>query len=150
LERGSHHPRPKKPQKLPIVLSPEEVRHFLGCVASPKHGTIVTTCYAAGLRVSEVVRLKPTDIDRSAHGIRVEQGKGQKDCYVMLSPKLLEMLREWWRLAKPKLWLFPGKRPDRHVTRFAVERRARKHIEPPASPTRHPALDETHVRSASA
>ena len=54
-------PAPKKPQKLPIILSPEEVRHFLGCVASPKHRTILTTCYAAGLRISEAVRLKPTD-----------------------------------------------------------------------------------------
>ena len=55
-------PTPKKPQKLPIVLSPEEVRHFLSCVASPKHRTILTTCYAAGLRISEAVRLRPTHI----------------------------------------------------------------------------------------
>jgi len=56
-------PAPKKPQKLPIVLSPEEVQHFLGCVPNPKHRTILTTCYAAGLRVSETVRLKPTEFD---------------------------------------------------------------------------------------
>ena len=114
-------PTPKKPQKLPIVLSPEEVRHFLSCVASPKHRTILTTCYAAGLRISEAVRLRPTEIDRQRMVIRVEQGKGQKDRYVMLSPKLLEILRNWWRLEKPKPWLFPSSFPGRPITRFAVE-----------------------------
>ena len=79
-------PAPKKPQKLPIVLSPEEVLHFLSCVASAKHRTILTTCYAAGLRVSEVVRLKPPEIDSQRMVIRVEQGKGQKDrlCHALL------------------------------------------------------------------
>ena len=72
-------PAPKKPQKLPIVLSPEEVLHFLSCVASPKHRTILTTCYAAGLRVSEAVRLQPAEIDSQRMVIRVEQGKGQRD-----------------------------------------------------------------------
>jgi integrase/recombinase XerD len=115
-------PAPKKPQKLPIVLSPEEVHRFLSCVASPKHRTILTTCYAAGLRISEAVRLKPTEIDSQRMVIRVEQGKGQKDRYVMLSPKLLEILRDWWRLEKPKLWLFPSDIPGRHITRGAVER----------------------------
>jgi len=114
-------PTPKKPQKLPIVLSPEEVRHFLSCVANPKHRTILTTCYAAGLRISEAVRLKPTEIDSQRMVIRVEQGKGQKDRYVMLPPKLLEILRNWWRLEKPKPWLFPSNIPGRHLTRFAVE-----------------------------
>lgn len=69
-------PAPKKPRKLPIVLSPEEVLHFLSCVVSPKHRTILTTCYAAGLRVSEAVRLKPAEIDSHRMVIRVEQGKG--------------------------------------------------------------------------
>jgi site-specific recombinase XerD len=114
-------PTPKKPQKLPIVLSPEEVRHFLSCLASPKHRTILTTCYAAGLRISEAVRLKPAEIDSQRMVIRVEQGKGQKDRYVMLSPKLLEILRDWWRLEKPKPWLFPGDIPGRHITTDAVE-----------------------------
>ena len=99
-------PAPKKPQKLPVVLSPEEVRRFLSCVASSKHSTILTTCDAAGLRISEVVQLIPTDIDSQRMVIRVEQGKGQKDRYVMLSPKLLEILREWWRLEKPKATIY--------------------------------------------
>jgi integrase/recombinase XerD len=114
-------PAPKKPQKLPIVLSPEEVLHFLTCVPSPKHRTILTTCYAAGLRISEAVRLQPTHIDSQRMVIRVELGKGQKDRYVMLSPRLLEILREWWRLEKPKPWLFPGDIPGRPITRNAVE-----------------------------
>ena len=114
-------PAPKKPQKLPIVLGPEEVLHFLGSVASPKHRTILTTCYAAGLRISEAVRLKPTHIDSQRMVIRVELGKGQKDRYVMLSPRLLEILREWWRLEKPKGWLFAGDIVGRHITSDAVE-----------------------------
>ncbi len=114
-------PAPKKPQKLPVVLSPEEVLHFLSCVASSKHRAILTTCYASGLRISEVICLKPTDIDSQRMVIRVEQGKGQKDRYVMLSPKLLEILRNWWRAAKPKPWLFPGDIPGSHIQREAVE-----------------------------
>jgi site-specific recombinase XerD len=73
-------PAPKKPQKLPIVLSPEEVLQFLDCVESLKHRTILTACYAAGLRISEAVALKPIDIDSQRMVIRVEQGKGQKCC----------------------------------------------------------------------
>ena len=113
-------PAPKKPQKLPVVLSPEEVRHFLSCVAKPKHRTILTTCYAAGLRVSEAISLLPTDIDSQRMVIRVEQGKGQKDRYVMLSRRLLEILRQWWRLRRPQLWLFPGA-AGQHITAGAVE-----------------------------
>ena len=88
-------PLPRKPQTLPIVLSPEEVLQFLDCISNLKHKTILTTCYAAGLRISEAVRLKPTHIDSQRMVIRVEQGKGAKDRYVMLSPRLLEILRRW-------------------------------------------------------
>ena len=91
-------PSPKAPKKLPIVLSPAEVLLFLGCVESVKHRTILTACYAAGLRISEAVHLKPNAIDRQRMVIRVEQGKGQKDRYVMLSPKLLETLIDYWRI----------------------------------------------------
>jgi integrase/recombinase XerD len=114
-------PAPKKPQTLPIVLSPEEVRQFLGCVPGLKHRTILTVCYAAGLRISEAIRLKVTDIDSKRMVIRIEQGKGQKDRYVMLSPKLLDILRAWWRVARPQGWLFPGDRAGHHITRMAVE-----------------------------
>jgi integrase/recombinase XerD len=114
-------PAPKKPQTLPIVLSPGEVRQFLACVPSLKHRTILTVCYAAGLRISEAIRLKVTDIDSKRMVIRVEQGKNRKDRYVMLSPRLLDILRGWWRSAKPKGWLFPGHGVDAPITREAVE-----------------------------
>ena len=115
-------PAPKAPKKLPIIVSPEEVLQFLDCVRSRKHRAILTTCYAAGLRISEAVALKPPAIDSKRMVLRVEQGKGKKDRYTLLSPKLLEILRAWWRVEKPKDWLFPGDFPGRHITRFAVEK----------------------------
>jgi integrase/recombinase XerD len=114
-------PAPKKPQRLPVVLSPDEVLQFLECVPGPKHRAILTTCYAAGLRISEVIHLRPNDIDSHRMVIRVEQGKGQKDRYVMLSLKLLELLRTWWRMERPTLWLFPGDRPEQAISKDAVE-----------------------------
>ena len=119
-------PAPKVPQTLPVVLSPEEVVQFLDCVASPMHRTILTTCYAAGLRISETIRLTSPAIDSRRMVIRIEQGKGQKDRYVMLSPKLLEILRDWWRRERPTAWLFPGDRPGRPITRSAVEQACEK------------------------
>ena len=113
-------PHPKAPQKLPIVLSPEEVLHFLDCVKARKHRVILTVCYAAGLRISEAVRLKAAVIDSQRMVIRVEQGKGQKDRYVMLSPKLLEILRGYWRAVRPKDWFFPGMIPGQPISRDAV------------------------------
>ncbi|MEX2262104.1 MAG: site-specific integrase [Bryobacteraceae bacterium] len=119
-------PAPKKPQTLPIVLSPEEVLQFLDCVGSTKHRAILTTCYAAGLRISEAVRLTAPDIDSARMVIRVDQGKGQKDRYVMLSPRLLEILRNWWRVEKPRKWLFPGDIPGQHISKDAVEQACQK------------------------
>jgi integrase/recombinase XerD len=113
-------PAPKKPQKLPIVLSPEEVLQFLGSLGNIKHRAILTTCYAAGLRISEAVHLRPGDIDSQRMVIRVDQGKGQKDRYVMLSPKLLETLRSYWRAMRPKRWLFEGDVSGLPITRNAV------------------------------
>jgi integrase/recombinase XerD len=119
-------PAPKKPQTLPVVLSPEEVVQFLGGVASRKHRVILTTCYAAGLRISEAVRLTLPAIDSARMVVRVEQGKGQKDRYVMLSPKLLDILRDWWRVERPRRWLFPGDRPGRPISKDAVEQACQK------------------------
>ncbi len=132
-------PAPKKPQKLPIVLSPEEVMQFLAAVASTKHRAILTTCYAAGLRISEAIRLRPPAIDSKRMVLRVEQGKGQKDRYVMLSPKLLATLRDWWRLERPQHWLFPGDKPGQHISKDAVEQACQKahhlcHIPKPITP----------------
>lgn len=118
-------PHPKTPDTLPAVLSPEEVVQFLGQVEHIKHRTILTTCYAAGLRIGEAVALKPEHIDSKRMVIRVEQGKGNKDRYVMLSPKLLEILRHWWRTAKPAGWLFPGL-PGKPVTKHSVQMACQK------------------------
>ena len=119
-------PMPKKPFRLPVVLSPEEVLHFLSCVDSLKHRTILTTLYAAGLRVSEATHLKVTDIDSQRMVLRVEQGKGNKDRYVMLSPRLLQALRAYWTVGRPAPWLFPGDIAGRPITRDAVGQACQK------------------------
>jgi integrase len=119
-------PAPKAPQTLPVVLSPAEVVQFLDSIKTPKHRTILTTCYAAGLRISEAVHLTIPTIDSQRMVLRVEQGKGQKDRYVMLSARLLEILRGWWRLSRPRHWLFPGDRPESPITTHAVNRACRQ------------------------
>ena len=106
-----------EPRKLPEVLSLEEVTRLVQAAGSLKYQAALGVAYGAGLRASEVVHLKVTDIDSERMVIRVEQGKGKKDHYAMLSPALLELLRAWWRegRAKRKLlsggWLFPGQNP---------------------------------------
>jgi len=99
----------REPRKLPVVLNGDEVVRFLEAVPSLKVRTALTTAYAAGLRASEAVGLKIADIDSGRMVIRVEHGKGGKDRYVMLSTQLLGILRTYWRLARPKQWLFPGR-----------------------------------------
>src|SRR5437773_6723831 len=98
----------REPRRLPVVLSPEEVGRLLAAATNIKHRATLSLAYATGLRASEVVSLKLTDIDRDRMLIRVEQGKGKKDRYVILSPILLEILHEWWRVARKKGWMSPG------------------------------------------
>src|SRR5215831_12198470 len=98
----------REPRRLPVVLSPEEVARLLAAATNIKHRAILSLAYATGLRASEAVSLKLTDIDRDRMLIRVEQGKGKKDRYVILSPILLEILHEWWRVARKKGWMSPG------------------------------------------
>jgi integrase/recombinase XerD len=119
-------PMPKRPFKLPIVLSPDEVFRFLSCVDYRKHRTILTTIYATGLRVSEATHLKVTDIDSERMMLRVDQGKGRKDRYVMLSPRLLEELRAYWKVTRPTPWLFPGDIPGQPISRDAVGQACQK------------------------
>jgi len=119
-------PMPKRPFKLPVVLSREEVMHFLDSIYSLKHRTILTAAYAAGLRISEATHLKVTDIDSQRMMLRVCQGKGRKDRYVMLSPRLLELLRIYWKAVHPVLWLFPGDLPGQPITRDAVGQACQK------------------------
>lgn len=119
-------PMPKRPFKLPVILSREEVMHFLDSIGNHKHRTILMTAYAAGLRISEATHLKVTDIDSQRMMLRVDQGKGRKDRYVMLSPRLLEELRTYWKAAHPTLWLFPGDLAGQPITRDAVGQACQK------------------------
>ena len=114
-------PTCRKPQALPTVMSPDEVSRFLDAVENRKHRMILTVCYAAGLRISEAVKLTPTAIDNKRMVIRVEGGKGRKDRYVMLSPVLLEMLREYWSRVRPKEWLFPGRNPEKPISPLVID-----------------------------
>jgi integrase/recombinase XerD len=98
-----------EPRKLPRVLSPEEVLRLLEAAANPKHKAAFGVAYGAGLRAMEVVALKVSDVDSKRMMLRVEQGKGGKDRFAMLSPQLLELLRDWWRIARPAVWMFPGR-----------------------------------------
>jgi integrase/recombinase XerD len=107
----------KVPRTLPVVLSPEEVSRLIAAARNIKHQVALSVAYGTGLRVSEVVGLKVTDVDSQRMTLRVEQGKGRKDRYAMLSPVLLQRLRSWWRIAHaqgkilPGGWLFPGLDP---------------------------------------
>jgi integrase/recombinase XerD len=98
-----------EPRKIPVVSSPEEVTRFLDAAPGPKYKAAFGAAYGAGLRVSEVVALKVSDVDSERMLLRIEQGKGRKDRFAMLSPQLLALLRDWWRIARPQVWLFPGR-----------------------------------------
>ena len=104
----------RAPQRVPVTLSAEEVTRLLAAVPGLRERAAMEIAYAAGLRLSEVLHLKLSDIDSERMILRVDQGKGKKDRNVMLSPALLETLRAYWRESKPRVWLFPGqggKRP---------------------------------------
>ena len=107
---------PKRPQRIPELLTRQEVARLLAAVANPKHQALLSITYGCGLRVSEAVALKVKDIDGERHLLRIEQGKGAKDRMVPLAPGLLQVLRQYWRLRRPTLWLFPSDLlPDRHL-----------------------------------
>jgi integrase/recombinase XerD len=105
---ANHIPLVPQPRKLPEILSPEEVARLLEAARNPKYKAALAVAYGAGLRISEVVSLKVSDIDSKRMLIRVEQGKGRVDRYAMLSPHLLELLGNWWLVLRPKGYLFPG------------------------------------------
>jgi integrase/recombinase XerD len=116
-------PGPHQPQKLPEILSPEEVMRIIEAAANPKHRAILLTTYAAGLRLTEVCGLKVSDIDSGRMTIRIEQGKGAKDRYALLSPKLLKELRSYWLSYRPKQWLFPNPRnPEQPLLKHTIHR----------------------------
>ena len=118
--------RTRRQTKLPVVLSLDEVTRFFEAITSLRHRAILMTAYAAGLRISEVLGLRVDDIDSQRMVIRLRQAKGSKDRYVMLSPRLLTLLREYWKaprgrkVDKPSPWLFPGATPDRPLSNKPV------------------------------
>ena len=113
-------PCAKEPSKLPEILSHEELVRLFTVTTNRKHRALLMTTYAAGLRASEVTRLRIKDIDSGRKCIRVDQGKGRKDRYLPLAPHLLVQLREYWRQQRPPQWLFPGSRIDKPMSRDAA------------------------------
>jgi integrase/recombinase XerD len=111
----------RKPDKLPLVLGADEIARFLQAIPGLRNRVALTTAYAAGLRVSEVARLKVAAIDSRRMLIHIENGKGGRDRYAMLSPRLLEVLRAYWKRGRPGLWLFPGRDPGDHVAVPALQ-----------------------------
>jgi len=108
-------PVPKVPQRLPEILSREEIARLFEAAACLRDRVALMTAYAAGLRVAELCRLRVTDIDSARQTLRVEQGKGGRDRYTLLPPPLLDALRQYWRACRPRTWLFPQRRGDRPV-----------------------------------
>ncbi len=110
------------PERLPVVLSTEEVARLLCCAPGLKYRAALSVAYGCGLRVSEIIHLKVADIDSARMLIRVEQGKGRKDRYVMLSQDLLDILRAWWKVKRSRGWLFPGQQPSQPITQRQLNR----------------------------
>jgi integrase/recombinase XerD len=115
-------PRARQPQKLPQILSCEDVAALIENTTNLKHRAILMTAYGAGLRLNEICHLKLIDIDSARMTIRVEQGKGAKDRYTLLSPRLLTDLRRYWRLYRPKEWHFTSRDPARPIGQHTVHR----------------------------
>lgn len=115
-------PRPKGEQRLPVVLSPSEVRKLIDSISNLKHRVLLMTTYSGGLRVSETRHLKIPDIDSKRMVIRVHQGKGKKDRYTLLSRVLLEELRHYYREYRPVIWLFPGMKEGSPISSQTIQR----------------------------
>ncbi len=115
-------PRPRKLRQLPIVLSAEEVRAVLAAIVNPKHRAAVMLMYGAGLRVSEVVRLRPADLDPHRRLLHVRGGKGRKDRYTLLPDAAFQAVHVYAQAFQPALWLFPGPRPSRHLSARSIEK----------------------------
>jgi integrase/recombinase XerD len=109
-------PFPRRERKLPIILSREEVKARLEAPRNLRHRALLTTMYAAGPRVSEVAKLQAGDIDSARHVLWIRGGKGHKDRQTLLPPRLLELLRSYWRWKRPAEWLFPSSQPDQPIS----------------------------------
>jgi len=112
----------REPRRLPVILSPEEVARLLDAAPGLKYKAALSVAYGAGLRAAEVISLKVADIDSERMVVRVEQGKGRKDRYVMLSAHLLQLLRSYWKASRPQGWLFPGQNPVNPLTTRQLRR----------------------------
>ena len=134
-----HIPFGKRPKKLPVVLSDEEASRLLTCVENRKHRAVLTTCYGAGLRLSEATHLQIKHIDGTRGQLHIVEGKGRKERLVPASPRLLQELREYWKLGRPQKFLFPGKTPDRPLSSTTIQKAmklavAKAGIRKPATP----------------
>ena len=130
---------PRANKTLPVVFALAEIKALLSMMENLKHRAILTITYSAGLRISEAASLKVTDIDSKRMMVRVQQGKGRKDRYTILSKTALECLREYWKAYRPKQWLFEGQHKDTHISVSAIrqiflEAKERAGITKPASP----------------
>lgn len=121
--------RARVPYRAPVILSPEEITLLFDYVPTLRYRAALMTCYGAGLRVSEAVALKVSDIDGQRMLIRVEQGKGRRDRYAMLSPRLREVLAIWYKAARPTEWMFPGWRQDRHMCAGSLQLACREAVQ---------------------
>ena len=134
-----HIPFGKRPKKLPVVLSNEEASKLLQCIDNPKHRAVILTSYAAGLRLRETTHLRVADIDGTRAQIRICCGKGSKERILPASPRLLEELREYWKLNRPRNYLFPGRTPDVPLSSATIQKAyklalAKAGIQKPATP----------------
>jgi len=121
-------PNPKLPKRMPVVLSMEEVLAIFEAIRYIKHKAMIATTYGAGLRIAEVCSLRKADIDSQRMRILIH-GKGNKDRYCLLSPMILELLREYYRKVRPKGdWLFPGRNPQKHLTRSSIHQALKKAV----------------------
>jgi site-specific recombinase XerD len=121
-------PNPKLPKRMPVVLSGQEVLAIFEATPYIKHKAMIATTYAAGLRISEICSIRKTDIDSQRMRILIH-GKGKKDRYCLLSPMILELLREYYRKVRPKGdWLFPGRNPQKHLTRSSIHQAFKKAV----------------------
>ncbi len=117
-----HIPFGKRPKKLPVVLSNEEASRLLQCIDNPKHRAVILTSYAAGLRLRETTNLRVADIDGAREQIRIRCGKGSKERIVPASPRLLDELRDYWKLTRPPNYLFPGRTPDVPLSSATIQK----------------------------
>jgi site-specific recombinase XerD len=124
--KEEHFPRLKVPEKLPVVLSASEVMEFFRWVGILKHRVVLMLCYGSGLRIEEAVSLKVGDIDSKRMLVAVRGGKGNKDRYTVLSGRLLLLLREYWKIQRPKDWLFPAIQAGRHIQQGTIQQVCRE------------------------